>query len=338
MPVSRFAKIPLYALAVVGLGAMTLGSMLATPLKRPPPLASIHAGAARLDRAGLPDLSRFQARDGTWLAYRLYPAGSERVAILVHGSSAAAYAMNGVAKALAAAGVTAVAIDVRGHGASGERGDIGYVGEIDDDLADLIDALRPAYPNARFNLIGHSLGGGFAARVAGSPLGRRFDRFVLLAPFLGPEAPTNRPNDGKGHWVEVDRPRVLALVALSRLGVTLGQSLPVIAYANAPGSRAASVYSYRLLTGLSPSFDWGETQRAIRSAKLTVICGADDELMDAQAYARELKPLGAEVKIIAGADHMGVLSSGPALAAVVEAVADAPDVVRKPDAPKPSNL
>ena len=202
MSVSRFAKIPLYALAVVGLGAMTLGAMLATPLKRPPPLASIHAGAGKLDRAGLPDLSRFQARDGTWLAYRLYPAGSDRVAILVHGSSAASYAMNGVAKALAAAGVTAVAIDVRGHGASGERGDIGYVGEIDDDLADLLDALRPTYPNARFDLVGHSLGGGFAARVAGTPLGRRFDRFVLLAPYLGVAAPTNRPNDGKGRWVE----------------------------------------------------------------------------------------------------------------------------------------
>ena len=60
--------------------------------------------------------------------------------------------------------------------------------------------------------------------------------------------------------------------------------------------------------------------------------------MDAQAYARELKPLGAEVKLIEGADHMGVLSSPSALAAVVAAVADAPGLVRKPDAPKPSNL
>ena len=27
-----------------------------------------------IDPTDAPDLSRFQARDGTWLAYRLYPA------------------------------------------------------------------------------------------------------------------------------------------------------------------------------------------------------------------------------------------------------------------------
>jgi hypothetical protein len=45
--------------------------MLATPVKSLPPLASIHAGALAIGREGKPELSRFQARDGTWLAYRL---------------------------------------------------------------------------------------------------------------------------------------------------------------------------------------------------------------------------------------------------------------------------
>ena len=65
--------------------------MLASPLRPPPPLASIHEGAMRIDTEGAPDLSRFQARDGTWLAYRLYPAADgarDRIAILAHGSSA----------------------------------------------------------------------------------------------------------------------------------------------------------------------------------------------------------------------------------------------------------
>ena len=52
--------------------------------------------------------------------------------------------MNAVAKALAEAGVTAVALDIRGHGASGTRGDIAYPGQLDDDLADLIAELRKA--------------------------------------------------------------------------------------------------------------------------------------------------------------------------------------------------
>ena len=118
-------------LALVGVAAIAIVLMLASPVRRPPTLASIHAGATQIDETGAPDLSRFQARDGTWLAYRLYPAQNgarDRIAILAHGSSASSIEMNAVAKALAGAGVTAVALDIRGHGASGTRGDIAYPG------------------------------------------------------------------------------------------------------------------------------------------------------------------------------------------------------------------
>ena len=326
MQFSTVAKPLLFLFAAGGCAATALGAMLAAPLHSPPPLASIQDGASRLDQTGKPELSRFQARDGTWLAYRLYPAAGEatnRIAILAHGSSASSDEMNPAAKALAAAGVTAVAIDVRGHGASGTRGDIGHAGQIEDDLADLCDHLRKARADAHFVLIGHSLGGGFVARVAGTPLGRGFDRFVLLAPFLGPQAPTNRPNDGSGHWANVDLPRIIALATLRRLGVSIGESLPVIAYADDPSAAmyVTSVYSFRLLADYGPDFDYANMQSAIRSAagKLTVIAGEDDELMDAAAYERALKPLGAEVEVIPGVDHIGVVYRPAALAALVAA-------------------
>ncbi len=324
MLLSTLVKPPLFLFAAVGCAATALGAMLSTPLHAPPPLASIHQSASQLDRTGKPELSRYQARDGTWLAYRLYPAAgaaTNRVAIVIHGSSASSDEMNPAAKALAAAGVTAVAIDVRGHGASGTRGDIGYSGQLQDDLADLCDHLKQGRPDAHFLLIGHSLGGGFVARVAGSPVGRRFDRFVLLSPFLGPQAPTNRPNEGKGRWAEIDTPRILALTALRRLGVSAGESLPVIAYANDPSvaKYTTSVYSFRLLSDYSPEFDYAKTEAAIRGAagKLTVIAGDDDELMDAAAYERALKPLGAEVERIPGVDHVGIVYRPAALAALV---------------------
>src|ERR1700677_4441435 len=139
-------------LALIGVAAIALTLMLASPVRPPPPLASIHAGAVQIDKAGAPELSRFQARAGTWLAARLYPARTgarDQIAILAHGSSASSIEMNAVAKALAEAGVIAVALDIRGHGASGTRGDIAYPGELDDDLADLIAELRKDYPNAR---------------------------------------------------------------------------------------------------------------------------------------------------------------------------------------------
>jgi hypothetical protein len=86
--VFRFVR---WALALVSVVALVLCGMLATPVKSLPPLASIHAGARAIGRQGKPELSRFQAHDGTWLAYRLYAANngaSDRVAILVLGSSA----------------------------------------------------------------------------------------------------------------------------------------------------------------------------------------------------------------------------------------------------------
>ena len=233
MSISTLTHIALGLLALVGAAAIAAALMLASPVRPPPTLASIHEGAMRIDAAGAPNMSRFQARDGTWLAYRLYPAASgaqDRIAILAHGSSASSIEMDRIATALAQAGVTAVALDIRGHGASGTRGDIAYRGELDDDLADLVAELRKAAPAARFSLIGHSAGGGFALRIAGSPLGDAFDRFVLLAPYLGYSAPTNRRGGGAGPvgfagyaahrrdgHARKDRDRLAAVVAGDRL-------------------------------------------------------------------------------------------------------------------------
>ncbi len=127
MSLRSLSPVLLSPFAIVGVLALLLGAMLAVPVSAPLPLASIQSGAMAIDYEGLPDISRFQARDGTWLAYRFYPAANgaaDRLAILAHGSSASSEEMHAVARALAAAGVAAVAIDARGHGASGTRGDI----------------------------------------------------------------------------------------------------------------------------------------------------------------------------------------------------------------------
>ena len=316
---------PLYPLAAVGLAALALGGMLAAPLKRPPVYAPIEQGAHALDHAGMPDLSRFQARDGTWLAYRRYPAqGADtgRIALLAHGSSAFSGEMNPVAKALAAAGVSVLALDIRGHGASGLRGDIGYIGQLEDDLADLVAQLRKERPDARFVLLGHSLGGGFAARISATPTGREFERFVLVAPFLGPNAPTS--GQGNHAWAVPDIPRIYAVNILSAFGSTLGQSLPAIAFANNPAAAkyVTSVYSYRLLADYGPDFEWAKTKAALAASatKTAIVAGADDELMIGPAFESELKPLGVAVNLLPHINHMGTVSDPAALAAIVAAV------------------
>ncbi len=326
MSLSTLTHVALGFLALAGAAAIAATLMLASPVRSPPPLASIHEGALQIDESDAPDLSRFQARDGTWLAYRLYRAASgarDRLAILTHGSSASSIEMHQVARSLAQAGVTAVAVDIRGHGASGTRGDIAYRGQLDDDLADLVGELRKAYPTVRLSLIGHSSGGGFALRIAGSALGDSFDRFVLLAPYLGYSAPTNRPAEGPGLWAAPDSPRIVATLMLERIGIDWPQSLPAIGFANAPEAKMAvtSQYSFRLLQNYTAPPDWkGAFLRA--KGRIAVVAGADDQLMDAEAYRRVLPPLGVSVTILPGVDHMGVVYRPEAIKAILAAMTE----------------
>ncbi len=323
MSLASLPQLLLWPLALIGVAALALGFMLATPLTPPPTLASIQAGAMAIGQEGRPELSRFQARDGTWLAYRLYPAAdgrTDRLAILAHGSSASSDEMNAVAQALAAAGVAALAVDARGHGASGSRGDIAYLGQLDDDLSDLVAHLRGAYPQARLTLIGHSSGGGFALRIAAGPLGELFDRFVLLAPYLGYSAPTNRAPEGAARWAAPDIPRIIAIAILGRIGIDWPQSLPAIAFATAPEAAmfVTARYSFRLLVNYGPPSDWkGALERA--AGRIELIAGESDELMDATAYMRVVAPLGVRVTLLPGLDHMGVVRAPDALAAIREA-------------------
>ena len=314
-----------YALTLVfaflGAIASALALMLAAPLTIPPPLASVTEGAKRIGTDGAPALTRFQARDGTWLAYRLYSADNgarDRVAFLVHGSSAQSIAMNQVGLAVAQAGVNAVAMDMRGHGASGTRGDIAYAGQLDDDLADLAAELHKSFASASFSLIGHSSGGGFALRIAAGPSGALFDRFVLLAPYLGYSAPTTRPVKDSNRWASPNIPRILAIQALDNLGVDWPQGLPTLAFAVAPPLKTilATHYSWRLMTNFSAPEDWKKALEQGRG-RIAVLAGADDQLMDAQAYERELTPLGVAVRLIPGVDHIGMIYSPDALEALV---------------------
>lgn len=314
-----------WLLAVMGLAVLVIAAMLAAPVTRPPENPSILAGVLSIDRSGLPQPTRFQARDGTELAYRLYPGvngADETVAILVHGSGGSSTAMNSVAKALAASGITAVSLDIRGHGLSGTRGDIGYIGQIDDDLADLLAGLGDRYSSARIVLVGHSSGGGFALRIAGGPVGQAFDRVVLLAPYLGPFAPTSLQPDGDARWAEPDVPRIIALDILGSMGITCCEALPVIAFALAPGSEsvATPTYSYRLLSNFGAPEDYAGAFGAARGT-VTIIAGEADTLMDSSKYADVVEGIDPEVgvQVLPGVDHMGLIHDPAALAAIVSA-------------------
>jgi non-heme chloroperoxidase len=120
------------AITLIALGAI-LAAVVAFGVA-PPPLASLTQAFAHMDTTGLPAISRYRAQDGAMLAYRVYPGEGQQVAALIHGSSGQGSSMNALARTLNGTGATVYTLDVRGHGSSGRRGDIDYIGQLDDGL------------------------------------------------------------------------------------------------------------------------------------------------------------------------------------------------------------
>src|SRR6478672_4067611 len=151
----------------------------------PHPMGSITDPFNSVDFSDLPQLSTFTARDGTMLVYRSYAlatsAPSRGSVVLIHGSSATSSSMHLMAKGFAAAGYAAYTLDIRGHGKSGTRGHIAYIGQLEDDLEDFVHSTKLAQPST---LAGFSSGGGFVLRFAGSPRQELFSNYLLLSPWI----------------------------------------------------------------------------------------------------------------------------------------------------------
>jgi len=324
--VSRLFKLVVWGLAAAGLVTLLLVGMIARPLTKPPTLAFISETVRAGDREGIPPLLDFQARDGSRLAYRHYAPREPttgRVAVLVHGSSGSSLAVHPLAKTLAARGVESFVPDIRGHGSSGTRGDIGYIGQLEDDMADLVGLIRTTNPSAPLTLVGHSSGGAFALRVAGSPIQNLFTRTVLLSPYLGTQAASSREN--AGGWASPNVPRIVALSVLRAAGIPCCEQLPVIAFAVPPNTTRilTAEYSYRLLSNFGAHRDYRVDLDAAKGP-LTLIAGANDELMFAGKYeetVRRSPTANIDVRILDNTNHMDVVSTAAAVSVISDDIA-----------------
>jgi len=307
-----------FILTLITLPFIALGAALAWPMQNPPPLASITDAVRAAPRVEQPEVQTFAARDGTNLAYRAFPAPAPRaIAVLIHGSAGSSRDMAALGHALAADGVTAYALDIRGQGQSGARGDIAYIGQQEDDAADFLAHIAADAPSAPRILIGHSSGGGFALKLAASPQGAPFARTILIAPYLGHAAPTTQP--GNGEWARPNIPRIVALSILDRFHITALQGLPVLAFAANNNENVTRAWSFRMMQGFAAHDDFAADVRAAR-APITVIAGADDALMYADRYAPTLHAVNPNiaVRVLPNVDHISAISAPSALAAIVE--------------------
>jgi len=286
-----------------------------------PPMLSINDPFLKADFSAKPPLQTFKAADGVDLSFREYAAAGKThkgSAVLVHGSSASSDSMHTMAQALAAAGVHVFALDIRGHGPSGTKGHIGYIGQLESDMKSFVDAVKPVHPST---LIGFSSGGGFVLRVAASEMQSSFDSYLLLAPFLGHTAPNYLPDSGG--WVSVGVPRIVALLALNKLGLHYWNHLPVTRFALSEEAKKYLTpdYDFNLNTNFAASQDY---QQDLLNAKgkVAILAGDADELLKSQELQGIVQRAGKDwpVQLLPGIGHISLTLDKAALKSVVELV------------------
>ena len=284
----------------------------------PAQMLSVSDPMRHVDFAGLPALQQFTARDGQRLSYRMYAGTNRNVVVLIHGSSGESSGMHAVAESLNAVGDTVYVPDLRGHGHDGLPGDIDYIGQLDNDLADLMSVIRLRHPGANFTLMGHSSGGGFVLRIAEGPQAHWFNRFVLLSPLLGYGSPTYRPD--LGGWATPFIGRIIALRTLNAVGIRWFNGLPIVGFAidrSAP-IPLVGAYSYRMQMNFSAPRDAVARLSTVKQP-MTILVGSDDEIFYADRYAPLIHQQRADVPVVlvAGVNHMGMVTDPRALTRIV---------------------
>jgi histidyl-tRNA synthetase len=320
-----FRIFAIVVLAMLAVAIAALAGMIVFGTSTPAaPLASIIEPFAKVDFSDLPAVQTLPARGGTPIAFRVWrekppSPDPQLVVIAIHGSSALSSSLHPLAKALSADGIPVYAPDIRGHGQTGLRGDIEYPGQLDDDLADLVAAVRARHANAKLVLLGFSSGGGYALHAAATPLGKSFERAVLLSPMLGPRAPTYRPTQA---WAAPYIPRIIALSLLNRVGIHAFDHLTVLAFAINP-QRANILtrhYSWLLLRAFATNDYAADLRNA--SPPISVLIGENDELFDPGKFAPTVDAVrtGIPVTIIPGLSHIEITTDPRAVPAIVAAV------------------
>lgn len=264
--------------------------------KKPVALKSISSPFKAVDYSNLPPVQFFLARDAEKLAFRTYRPTNARATksiVLVHGSSATSKSMHVLAIEFASNGYTVYALDIRGHGESGTKGNIAYIGQLEDDLEDFILHTKPQKPST---LAGFSSGGGFVLRFAGDTRQKLFSSYLLLSPFISQDAPTYRPNSGG--WANVGIPRTIAISILNAIGIKTFNNLPATIFAVDESSQSpiTAKYSYALSENFRPLRNYTKNIGAVK-LPISLIAGENDEVFKTDKFKEVFTSANKDISI-----------------------------------------
>ncbi|MBI4751723.1 MAG: alpha/beta hydrolase [Acidobacteria bacterium] len=265
----------------------------------------------------------FRMRDGVRLQSRQFASESPVTLVFLHGVLSNSLEGLELCRHLhAETKAEVVALDLRGHGDSeGIRGDISYLSQYEDDVADVIAAIRQ-HKGGQIILAGHSMGGGIAMRYAAARKSPAVDGYLLFAPHLGSNSPTMRtePADKLSAQFEapikLHLPRIIGLLMLNSCGVKFLNAKKTLFF-NVPAEAPINAYSYRAMVSMAP--DDYKSALTADDKPLLVIVGKNDEAFQADQFAAvvSLHPNGKTV-VIEGESHDGILHSAAAATAAAD--------------------
>lgn len=315
----KIPKVIVILLGIILIVALIFAAAIGLSSPKPPAgVNSLVAPFRVMNFTNLPPVTYYTARDGVKLAYRAYPVAQARqTVVLVHGSTASGTSMHALAEYLQKTGIEAYALDIRGHGDSGRRGDIDYIGQLEDDLEDFMKQFFSGRKDV--TLVGFSSGGGFVLRFAAGNRQSLFGRYVALAPFIRYDSPTTKPETAKHAQAAV--PRMLAITLLGSAGQKVFGHLPVVAFGISPdmAKYLTATYSYRLSANFALHYDYQSDLKAIKQP-LALLVGEKDELFYPQKYLTVLAEVQphAEIRVVPGVGHTALTTEPAGLAAIAE--------------------
>lgn len=253
----------------------------------------------------------FTVRDHKRIFTYRFPNRSKNTILLIHGVASSAYLYNKTAGLLQEATQAEIyAIDLRGHGQSGgNSGDVDYINQYVDDLADIIKLIRKEKPDGKIIIAGHSMGGGVALRYAMEKQYEQPDGFLLFAPLIGHNSPAilQEPPAGnipKEPFMKIHIERIIGLTMLNEIGSHHYDSLPVLFF-NLPETVPLRKYSYRANKSTTPD-DYVAGLKAVDKPML-VLAGTNDEAFSAEKLQKAvLENSTGKVHIITKATHNGI--------------------------------
>jgi alpha-beta hydrolase superfamily lysophospholipase len=256
----------------------------------------------------------FAMRDGAKLRALEFPSPhAATTVVLVHGVLSTSRAMAVLASRLRNdAGVNVLALDLRGHGASdGRPGDVAYVGQYEDDIADVVSAIKRSKPVQRIVLAGYSMGGGIVLRYSDRKLAS-VDGYLLFAPHIGQGSPTTRnepvdPATAADSPMKVHIPRTIGLAMLDSVGIEWWNDKPTLLF-NVAAAAPLQHYSFRAMVGTTPS-----NHRAALEADavpLLAIVGSNDDAFHVDRFPEVIRlHRNGALHMVKGATHYTLMYS-----------------------------